>query len=211
MKSPFDELTIRYPILIGCRSSIEEAYQLLLQSFERGHKLLLCGNGGSACDAEHIVGELMKGFLLSRPLPSYERALLSELAGEDLGASLQRALPAIALTGHIGLSTAVANDNRGDVGFAQQIYGLGQPGDVLMGLSTSGNSENVIHAFHVARLRGVSTVALTGWEGGKLARIADVCVRVPAHQTPQIQELHLPIYHSFCIALEQHFFGAIAS
>jgi len=201
-----DELCARYPVLVTCREEIEKAIDLLKGTFTGGGKLLLCGNGGSASDAEHISGELMKGFNLRRPISQAEREKLASIAGEDIGAFLQGALPAIPLTGQIALSTAVANDNRGDMIFAQQVYGLGRPGDVLLGMSTSGNSANVIQAFHVAKLKGVSTILLTGSKGGKLAPIADIAIRVPADKVFQIQELHLPIYHAICLALEAEFF-----
>jgi D-sedoheptulose 7-phosphate isomerase len=137
MNPTFQTLFARYPALQTCQADIEAAFPLLCDTFERDGKLLLCGNGGSASDAEHIAGELMKGFLLPRPLPAAQRQKLHELSGEDLGAVLQGALPAIPLTGQIALSTAVANDNRGDVAFAQQVYGLGREGDALLALSTS--------------------------------------------------------------------------
>lgn len=207
MSQYVDELCVRYPVLIACRNEIEKSIDLLKDSFKGGGKLLLCGNGGSASDAEHISGELMKGFNLRRPIPQAEREKLESFAGEDIGAFLQGALPAIPLTGQIALSTAVANDNRADMIFAQQVYGLGQKGDVLLGLSTSGNSKNVVQAFHVAKLKGVSTILLTGDKGGKLAPLADVAIRVPSDKVYQIQELHLPIYHTICIALEAEFFG----
>lgn len=206
MNDTFNSLFTRCPALEACRRDIKTAFALLCGTFERGGKLLLCGNGGSASDAEHIAGELMKGFLLPRTLPAHEIEQLQQLSGDDLGTVLQGALPAIPLTGQIALSTAVANDNRGDVGFAQQVYGLGQRGDALLALSTSGNSANVVHAFHVARLRGISTIILTGRSGGKLATLADASICVPADTTPEIQEFHLPIYHALCIALEAHFF-----
>jgi D-sedoheptulose 7-phosphate isomerase len=208
MNSVFTQLLQRYPDLQCCKDDIESAFELLKKVFQQEGKALFCGNGGSAADAEHIVGELMKGFLLPRPIPSQQRQRLCELSGEDLGSVLQGALPAIALTGQIALSTAVANDNRGDMGFAQQVYGLARPGDVLVGISTSGNSKNVVNAFHVARLNEVKTIALTGQGGGVLAKIADVCIRVPALTVVEIQELHLPVYHALCASLETEFFGA---
>lgn len=206
-EADFSNLLHRYPILASCRADLEAVYGALHECFARGGKLLLCGNGGSAADAEHIASELMKGFLLPRALPVDERKRLHEIAGEDLGSVLQGALPAIALTSQIALSTAVTNDNRGDMAFAQQVYGLGRSGDVLLGISTSGNSQNVVNAFHVARLREVQTVALTGQNGGALAQIADFAIRVPATLVTEIQELHLPIYHALCVALEIAFFG----
>lgn len=201
----------KYCRLQECHASLESALATLITAFESGGKLLVCGNGGSAADSEHFVGELMKGFLLQRPLPDHERKLLTEIGGTrgtELASHLEGALPAIALTSHYALATAIANDcGRGDMAFAQQVYGLGKAGDVLLGLSTSGNAGNVINAFHVARLRGLSTILLTGCNGGALAAMADICIRVPADNVVEIQELHLPVYHALASALEEHFFG----
>lgn len=199
----------RHPLLRPILTEVEQALRLLAHSFRGGGKLLLCGNGGSASDCEHIVGELMKAFLRPRPLPATLREILATGAGEDgamLAGALQGALPAVALTGHAALALAVANDVRADLVFAQQVVGLGRPGDVLLGLSTSGNSRNVIQAFHTARALGMRTVILTGAPGGKLAKMADVAVRVPASTVVEIQELHLPVYHALCAALEESFF-----
>jgi D-sedoheptulose 7-phosphate isomerase len=195
-----DQLVRRYPVLAECRAAIEEALARLVKTFEQGGKLLVCGNGG----------ELMKGFLLRRPIPPAQREHLRAIAGptvgEEIGARLQGTLRAIALTSHGSLATAVSNDTHGEMVFAQQLYGLGQPGDVLLGISTSGNSRNVVNAFHVAKLLGVQTVLLTGRGGGLLATLSDVAIRVPADPVIEIQELHSPVYHALCIALEAHFF-----
>ena len=205
-----DRLVRRYPVLGECRAAIEEVLSGLVTTFEQGGKLLVCGNGGSAADSEHIVGELMKGFLLRRPIPSGQLERLREIAGpavgQELGARLQGTLRAIALTSHGSLATAVCNDTHGEMVFAQQLYGLGQRGDVLLGISTSGNSRNVVNAFHVAKLLDVQTVLLTGRSGGLLAKLADVAIRVPADAVIEIQELHSPVYHALCVALEAHFF-----
>jgi D-sedoheptulose 7-phosphate isomerase len=191
---------------------MEAALAAMISSFKSGGKLLVCGNGGSAADSEHLVGELLKGFLLRRPIPEEEFTALREIggdAGEEIASLLEGALPAIALTSHPSLSTAVANDcKRGDMSFAQQVYGLGRADDVLLGISTSGNSQNVINAFYVARLRGLTTILLTGRSGGSLGDIADISIRVPADNVVEIQELHLPVYHALAIALEEHFFGS---
>jgi D-sedoheptulose 7-phosphate isomerase len=201
----------KYSCLQECQTALDAALMALITTFESGGKLLVCGNGGSAADSEHFVGELMKGFLLQRPLPDHERKRLTEIGGArgtELASHLEGALPAIALTSHYALATAISNDcGRGDMAFAQQVYGLGNSGDVLLGLSTSGNSGNVINAFHVARLRGLSTILLTGRNGGVLAAMADICIRVPADNVVDIQELHLPVYHALASALEEHFFG----
>lgn len=212
MNTHFERLVARYPVLGPCLPSVERALASLVAVFERGGKLLLCGNGGSAADCEHIVGELMKGFLLRRPIPPAQRERLHAVAGpeagEELGALLQGALRAIALTSHGSLATAIANDTRGDLVFAQQLYGLGERGDLLLGISTSGNSPNVVNAFHVAKLLDIQTVLLTGRTGGRLASLADLAICVPADRVDEIQELHSPIYHALCIALEERFFPA---
>lgn len=197
----FERLFLRYPALEGIRTDIAEAYRILEESYEHGGKLLTCGNGGSAADSDHIVGELMKGFYKNRPL---EGEKLKKIG--TLGEKLQGALPAIALTGQIALSTAFANDVDPEMIFAQQVYGYGRMGDVLLGLSTSGNSVNVCNAARVAKAYGMRIISLTGRDGGKLKELSDVCVIVPAQQTADIQELHLPIYHTLCAMLEEHFF-----
>ena len=182
---------------------------LLISCFEKGGKLLLCGNGGSAADCDHIVGELMKAFLRPRPIPASHHDALSRSGaeGQALAGVLQGGLPCMALTSSTALNFAIANDVRADVIFAQQVYVLGRPGDVVWGLSTSGNAGNVVNAFLVARSLGLRTLSLTGQSGGRLGSLADVAVRVPAIATPDVQELHLPIYHALCAALEEHFFG----
>jgi D-sedoheptulose 7-phosphate isomerase len=212
MKTPaLQKLCAKYSPLQECCASLEEALATLIAAFENGGKILVCGNGGSAADSEHFVGELMKGFLLRRPISEQHRARLREIGGEhgvEIAAHIEGALPAIALTSHLSLTTAVANDcGRGDMAFAQQVYGLGRAGDVLLGLSTSGNSRNVVNAFHVARLLGLKTILLSGRSGGQLANLADVSIRVPADHVVEIQELHLPVYHALAIALEERFFG----
>ena len=209
MNEHLQNLIRRQPSLEACATAIQAALDMLITAFENGGKLLLCGNGGSAADCDHIVGELMKSFLRPRPLPAKHHEALSRCGteGQLLADTLQGGLPCVALTGHIALNFAIANDVRADVAFAQQVYTLGRAGDVLWGLSTSGNSRNVVHAFHVARVLGVRTLALTGQGGGLLGQIADVAVRVPATTTVAIQELHLPVYHTLCEALEAHFWG----
>jgi len=202
-------LLTRYPALAVCEQSLMQAMELLIPCFRGGHKLLVCGNGGSAADALHIVGELMKGFILPRSLPEEDCQKLTQCSENPayLIENLQQALPAISLVSEIALSTAFANDKAADLSFAQQVYGYGQSGDVLLGISTSGNSKNVIYACETAKARGMKTISLTGRSGGKLARIFDCVIAVPAEQTNQIQELHLPVYHTICLALEEEFFG----
>jgi D-sedoheptulose 7-phosphate isomerase len=207
---PFlNDLIIRIPRLENCRPSLEETYRICEACFSRGNRLLVCGNGGSAADAEHIVGELMKGYLKKRPVPDEFRQILTRQEperGAYLADHLQGALPAIALTGHPSLSTAFANDVAADMVFAQQVYGFGAPGDVLLAISTSGTSANVVNAVCVAKAVGMETIGLTGRDGGRLAELCTVSIIVPESGTPRIQELHLPVYHWLCEALEERFF-----
>ena len=197
-----EELTTRYPALQECREQIQAAFVILSESYHCGGKLLVCGNGGSAADAEHIVGELMKGFHSQRPLSPEEEEKYGEYASK-----LQQALPAISLTQHTALNTAFSNDVAPEMVYAQQVYGYGAPGDVFLGISTSGNSANVVHAARVAREKGLKVLSLTGRSGGELLSISDVCIHVPARETYQVQELHLPVYHALCSMLESEFFG----
>ncbi|MDF2671231.1 MAG: hypothetical protein K0R67_3537 [Paenibacillus sp.] len=199
-----------YPKLASCGSSIKEAFELLSESYHGYGKLLVCGNGGSASDAEHIVGELMKGFMLRRPLSSEQTSLfdLDTAEGQFLADHLQGALPAISLVSHSSLISAVANDTSAEIVFAQQVYGYGRPGDALLGLSTSGNSKNVVNAIHVAKALKLKTIGMTGPGGGKMLELCDVTIRVPAEGTPAIQELHLPVYHALCRMLEYEFFDS---
>ena len=191
----------RYPALAQMRGAIEQAYRILEECYENGSKLLVCGNGGSAADSDHIVGELMKGFYKQRMLQEEERKRFGEQ-----GEKLQGALPAIALTQHGALSTAFLNDVDPAMVFAQQVYGYGQGGDVFLGLSTSGNSANVVLAAKVAAAKGMKVITMTGRNGGKLKELSDVCMIVPAQVTADIQEYHLPVYHTLCAMLEEHFF-----
>jgi len=191
-----------YPALEACIPSIQEAYELLRDMYESGNKVLICGNGGSASDSDHITGELLKGFQSLRPLPPEDQ----EAIGPDLARHLQQSLPAIPLTSFPALSTAVTNDISASYIYAQLTLGLGKPGDVLWGISTSGNAENVGHALKVAKAKGLKTLGLTGESGGKMKGDCDVCIRVPSQETFRIQEYHLPIYHALCLMLEDHFF-----
>lgn len=204
-----EELMERYPVLIGIRGPIQEAYEMLADCYEHGGKVLLAGNGGSCADAEHIVGELMKGFVKKREVPESFAEKLSavdEEKGKSLAETLQGGLPAIALSGHPGLSTAFLNDVDGDLIYAQQTYGYGAAGDVLFALSTSGNAKNIEYAVITARAKGMKILGLTGKDGGKLGQMADVAVIAPEMETFKIQELHLPIYHALCLMLEERFF-----
>ena len=205
----FEELFVRYPVLEKNREDILKAYEVLETCYRTGGKLLVAGNGGSCADAEHIVGELMKGFKKRRPLSEeLQRRLVMEDTnhGEELARSLQGSLRAIALDGHPGLSTAFANDVDADMIFAQQVCGYVDKEDVFLGISTSGNSKNVDYAVTVAKAKGLSVIGLTGKDGGLLGKRADVAIIVPETETFKIQELHLPIYHILCLMLEEAFF-----
>ena len=203
-------LVERYPSLDFVKDDIVAAYLLMEETYENGGKLLVAGNGGSAADAEHIVGELMKGFKLSRKLEAgFAEQLVAENVelGGILAENLQRALPAIALDGHPALSTAYMNDCEPLLCFAQQINGYGKPGDVFLGISTSGNSQNILFAATTAHAKGMKVIGLTGAKDSKLMSMSDVCIKVPQVETYMIQELHLPIYHCLCLMLEDKFFA----
>ena len=203
------QLIERYPVLASVENEIRTAYQVLERAYTNHKKLLAGGNGGSCADAEHIVGELMKGFVKKREIPKtmQERLLgLDQELGKQLANGLQSSLRAIAITGHAGLSTAFANDVDSEMTYAQQVNGYGDEGDVLLAISTSGNSKNLIYAALTARAKDMPVVLLSGKDGGKLRAIADVSIVVPNQKTYQIQELHLPIYHALCLQLEDKFF-----
>lgn len=205
-----DLLVERYPKLNVCRQSIEDAYRMLVDCYEQGGKLLVAGNGGSAADSEHIAGELMKRFEKPRPVPKdfSERLIATDPElGPGLAKNLEQGLMAIPLVAHEALTTAYINDVDGLGVFAQQLYGFGRPGDVFLGISTSGNSKNILNATVVARACGIKVIGLTGAKGGKLAEAADVAIKAPETETYKIQECHLPIYHCLCLMLEDHFFG----
>lgn len=202
-------LCVRYNELAVCETDITSAVELLISSFKNGGKLLCCGNGGSASDSLHIVGELMKDFAIPRPLNIDEKNALKATgeSGEYIADNLQRALPAVALVGSAALVSAYANDRAPDLAFAQQVFGLGKDGDVLLGITTSGNSRNVIYAAQTAKSKRMSVIALTGDTGGKIKDIADFCIKAPATEIYKIQEYHLPIYHTVCLALENEFYA----
>ncbi len=205
-----DLLIERYPSLESAKNDIVAAYLLLEESYENGGKLLVAGNGGSAADAEHIVGELMKGFKLPRkPEVDFAEKLVEENQelGSVLAENLQGALPAIALDGHPALSTAYMNDCEPLLCFAQQVNGYGKSGDVFLGISTSGNSKNVLFAATTAHAKGMKVIGLTGAKDSKLKDMSDVCIKAPQTETYMIQELHLPIYHCLCLMLEDRFFA----
>lgn len=200
----------RYPALATQSDAIEQAYFDIVECYQNGGKLLVAGNGGSAADAEHIVGELMKSFVLKRKL---DQGFVDNLIDADaemgkvLSENLQGALPAIALDGHFALSTAYMNDCEPLLCFAQQVNGYGKAGDVFVGISTSGNSRNVLYAATVAKAKGMKVIGLTGTKESKLSAIADVCIMAPSSETYMIQEYHLPIYHALCLMVESTFFA----
>lgn len=200
----------RYPTLDECKGDLIDAYLIMEECYKHDGKLLIAGNGGSAADAEHIAGELMKRFKIPRPVTTEMAKKLISIdpdRGADLANNLERSLMAIPLVAHEALSTAYINDVNGLGVFAQQLFGFGRPGDVFLGISTSGNSKNVILATVVARALGIKVIGLTGAKGGELAYVADVAVKVPETETYMIQELHLPVYHCWCLMLEDKFFG----
>ncbi len=214
MHDAVDDLVRRLPSLRPCQQALEQSVEVVTRSLRRGGKLLVCGNGGSASDSEHLVADLMKGFAGQRPIPGRDRVRLREIAGPSgdvISDHLQGALAAIALSSSGALITAVANDVSYEMAFAQQVYGLGRPGDVLLAISTTGNSRSVINAVRVARLQEMGVIALTGRDGGEVAALADIAIRVPADRVFEIQEHHLPVYHALALALERSFFGNPAS
>nr|WP_113745291.1 SIS domain-containing protein [Bacteroides ilei] len=205
-----NDLIERYPQLETCRDYIIDSYNILEKCYLNGGKLLVCGNGGSASDSEHIVGELMKEFKLKRKVYSKQASALTMIdkeMGTFLAENLQGALPAITLTAHSSLTTAYMNDSEPVLVFAQQVNGYGKSGDVFLGISTSGNSSNVLYAAITAKSKGLKVIGLTGAKENKLMKFADVCIQVPETETYKIQELHLPVYHCLCMMLEERFFG----
>jgi D-sedoheptulose 7-phosphate isomerase len=209
MKMRLELLLQRYPVLQPCEKELSAALDLLVTAYRAGNKLLVCGNGGSAADSEHMVAELMKGFLKRRPISSSDMARLKtadETNGPAIAQRLQGALPAISLASPVSLITAIANDIDFEMIFAQQVYGLGRPGDVVLGISTSGNSKDVSNAVIVAKGLGLGTIVLTGRSGGALSPLAHVSIKVPADDIAEIQELHLPVYHWLSTELEEIFF-----
>ena len=203
-----EELIERYPILKECKNDIDEAFKVMVKSFETSHKMLIAGNGGSAADSNHIVGELMKSFELKRTISKelYEKIIKNEKYGEMLANSLQGALPTISLNNHESLNTAFLNDVNPYVTFAQQVFGYGQTDDVFLGISTSGNSKNIVMAAIVAKAKGMKVIGLTGKKDSDLSSIADITIKVPETRVFKIQELHLPVYHCLCLMLEKYFF-----
>lgn len=210
LQKHIDLLMKRYPVLEACKEEIIGGYELMEECYKNGGKLLIAGNGGSAADSEHIAGELMKRFKIPRSIPEDLKKKLIEIdsvRGENLSKNLERPLMAIPLVAHEALTTAYINDVDGLSVFAQQLYGFGRAGDVFLGITTSGNSQNVMSATVVARALGIKVLGLTGENGGELSQVANVCVKVPETETYMVQELHLPVYHCWCLMLEDKFFG----
>jgi D-sedoheptulose 7-phosphate isomerase len=210
MQNQIENLITRKPELAACRKDIEAGYELLHGCYRTGGKVLVCGNGGSAADSEHIVGELMKGFMHPRPVPRSVRQALGQVDpdfGSYLADHLQQALPAISLVSQVSLITAFANDVAPDMIFAQQVYGYGCSGDVLIALSTAGRAPSILNALKVARAIGLRTLGFTAAGGGRMPAVCDVLIRAPFEGTPEAQEAHISIYHTLCAMLEEAFFG----
>ena len=205
----FQALFASYPALSICRGQIEEAYDLLLACAEKRGLIMVCGNGGSAADCEHIVGELMKGFHLARPLNRFQKESFSDIGGgAEIADRLQQGIRAISLVSQTGLISAFANDADASLVYAQQVYAYAaNDADVLIALTTSGNSLNVVNAVKAARAAGIRSVAVTGQTGGEIRGFADVTIKLPALQAYEVQELTLPVYHALCAALEAELFG----
>jgi len=205
-----DQLFLSYPVLSACKNEFELAFDLLYRSWNRGGKVLVCGNGGSAADAEHIVGELMNKYIRKRPPTTAQQDAFiaaDQDIGKALAENLQRGIPAISLVSQTALTTAVSNDIGPEYIFAQQVFGYGRAGDVFWGISTSGNSNNVITALVAAKALGMKTLGLTGQQGGKMKMFCDVLVCAPADEPYKVQQLHLPLYHTLCAMLEQECFS----
>jgi D-sedoheptulose 7-phosphate isomerase len=205
-----ESLFRRYNNLMPLRKQIRAAADIIINSYNYGGKVLVCGNGGSSSDSGHIVGELMKGFEMKRPLDNDIKQKFKELSSERgnvLAENLQQGLPAISLSAHSDLMTAIVNDINGDLIFAQQVAGYGKKGDVLFAISSSGNSQNVVDALIVAKAKDLKTIGMTGEGGGRMKGYCDVLIDVPGKRTAGIQELHLPVYHTLCLMVEDYFFS----
>jgi D-sedoheptulose 7-phosphate isomerase len=199
-----------FPALLCAEKSINQAFELIKNTFINDGAMFVCGNGGSAADAEHMVGELMKSFLIPRPVDQTFKDTMVDLYGEQgntITSSLQEGMRAISLNGHPSLTTAFGNDVDYSMVFAQQLYVMGRANDLLVGFTTSGNSENVISTLKVAKAKKIKTIVFTGAEGGESAKFADCCIKVPETETYRVQEYHLPVYHALCAMLEEHFYG----
>ena len=204
-----NNLFSRYKELKCCKNDILKAIKAIILSINSGNKLIVCGNGGSAADSEHIVGELLKGFIIERPLSEIEVSMFKRIYPEnweEICKNLQKAVPAISLVSQYSFLSAFANDKNIEFGYAQQIYGLGVVGDILLCISTSGNSKNIINASMVAKVKGLKIISLTGKSGGLLEKYSDIIIKVPSEVTYEIQELHIPVYHAICAELEELLF-----
>lgn len=210
VREVFEDLFVRYPVLEICREDILSAYKLLENTYDNNHKLLIAGNGGSAADAEHMAGELMKRFKINRPISNELKEKLISIdaeRGAKLAKNLEAPIRAVPLTSHIAITTAYMNDADASGVFAQQLLGFGEKGDVFLAISTSGKSENIISAAVVAKALGIKIIGLTGQKDSPISEMADICIRVPEVDTYKIQELHLPVYHALCLMLEYNYFG----
>lgn len=204
-----NDLINRYPALDSCKNDILESSQAVIDCYSNHGKVLLCGNGGSCADADHIVGELMKSFERKRPIDkNFEVSLkaVSAERGTFIAERLQNALPAISLNAHSALNSAISNDMDASLVFAQQVVGYGENGDVLIAISTSGNSQNIVDAAITAKAKGLTVIGLTGQNGGRMKQYCDITVCIPSDSTPEVQEYHLPIYHTICRIVENRFF-----
>ena len=206
MEKMREELLLRYPCLGDVIDSIDKAAQMLVDTYKRGGTVLVCGNGGSCADSDHIVGELMKGFLSLRPIDKEQRETFADELDEDVLSKLQRGIPAISLPAQSAVISAYANDVDAELVYAQLVFGYGKKQDLFIGLSTSGNSKNVVAAARVAKAMGMSTLALTGAKDSRLSEICDVTIKAPETETFKVQELHLPIYHYLCAFVEKTLF-----
>ena len=210
MSYTISKLFIEFPKLKPIEDKILDSYEILKTTFKKQKTLFVCGNGGSASDAEHMVGELMKSFLIPRPVNCEFSNKLSSLyneEGSDLSSKLQEGLRTISLNSHPSLLTAYGNDVDYEMVFAQQLYVLGKEGDAVIGFTTSGNSKNIIKTFKIAKAKGITTIAFTGADSGECGKIADCVISVPEKETYRAQEYHLPVYHALCAMLEEHFYG----
>ena len=201
------ELLVRYPCLEAVIDSIDAAAQMMVDTYKNGGTVLVCGNGGSCADSDHIVGELMKGFLSLRPMSEEKKSSMADILDEDILSKLQRGIPAISLSAQSAVISAYANDVDPELVYAQLVFGYGKKQDMLIGLSTSGNSKNVVAAAKVARAMGIKTLALTGARDSRLSELCDVTVKAPEIETFKVQELHLPIYHYLCAYVEKYLVG----
>lgn len=204
-----DELVNRYPSLKSCKVEIENATRVFIEVYKKGGKLLICGNGGSASDAQHIVGELMKAFCKKRKISAEIEQNLKKnpLFDDELILNLEGSLPAISLNSETSLMTATMNDRVSELVYAQQVLGYAKDNDALLCISTSGNSKNIVNAASVAKAMNIKVVSLTGQKDSKLSSISDITIKAPEVETFKIQELHLPIYHAICLEIEEYFFA----